>query len=149
MLVLLKQDVKGTGKAGDIVKVSDGFARNMLLPRGLAVEATDGNVRAAEKQKERQAEKARQEKEEAVKLAESLGGKELTIKAKAGEGGRLFGAITSKDISDALLDQLALEIDKKKIELDSPIKTVGTFNVILRLYQEVKGDLKVNVVGEE
>ena len=73
----------------------------------------------------------------------------MTIKAKAGEGGRLFGAITSKDISDALLDQLALEIDKKKIELDSPIKTVGTFNVILRLYQEVKGDLRVNVVGEE
>lgn len=149
MLVLLKQDVKGSGKAGDIVKVSDGYARNMLLPRGLAVEATEGNIRAAEKQKEKQAQKAAEDKAEALKLSESLTEKEITIKAKAGEGGRLFGAITSKDISDEIASQLGLEIDKKKIELESPIKTLGTFTAVLKLYSEVKGELKVNVVNEE
>lgn len=149
MLVLLKQDVKGSGKAGDIVKVSDGYARNMLFPRGLAVEATEGNIRAAEKQKEKQAERAAEEKAGALELSESLKAKEITIKAKAGEGGRLFGAITSKDISAALMEQLDLDIDKKKIELDSPIKNVGTFTAVLKLYQEIKADLKVNVVGEE
>lgn len=149
MLVLLKQDVKGTGKAGDIVKVSDGYARNMLFPRGLAVEATEGNIRAAEKQKEKQAQRAAEEKAAALELSESLKDKDITIKAKAGEGGRLFGAITSKDISDALKEQLNLDMDKKKIELDSPIKNVGTFTAVLKLYQEVKADLKVNVVGEE
>ena len=149
MLVLLKQDVKGSGKAGDIVKVSDGYARNMLFPRGLAVEATEGNIRAAEKQKEKQIQRAAEEKAAALELSESLKDKEITIKAKAGEGGRLFGAITSKDISDALKEQLDLDMDKKKIELDSPIKNVGTFNAVLKLYQEVKADLKVNVVGEE
>ena len=148
MLVLLKQDVKGSGKAGDIVKVSDGYARNMLFPRGLAVEATEGNIRAAEKQKERQAQKAAEDKEAAIALAESLKDKELKITAKAGEGGRLFGAITSKDIADAAVEQLGIEIDKKKIELNSPIKVVGTYSAILKLYQEVKGELKVNVVTE-
>lgn len=149
MLVLLKQDVKGSGKAGDIVKVSDGYARNMLFPRGLAVEATEGNIRAAEKQKERQAQKAAEDKASAIALAEDLKEKEITIKAKAGEGGRLFGAITSKDIAEAAEEQLCLEIDKKKIELDSPIKVLGTYSAVLKLYQEVKGELKVNVISEE
>ena len=148
MLVLLKQDVKGTGKAGDIVKVSDGYARNMLLPRGLAVEATDGNIRAAEKQKERQAQKAAEDKENAVALAEDLKEKSVTIKAKAGDSGRIFGAITSKDIADAATEQLGIEVDKKKIELDSPIKSIGTYSVVLKLYQEIKGELKVNVINE-
>ena len=148
MLVLLKQDVKGSGKAGDIVKVSDGYARNMLFPRGLAVEATEGNIRAAEKQKERQAQKAAEDRETAVATAESLKEKEVTISAKAGEGGRLFGAITSKDIADAVTEQLGLEIDKKKVEIDSPIKVVGSYSAVLKLYQEIKGELKVNVVAE-
>ena len=148
MLVLLKQDVKGSGKAGDIVKVSDGYARNMLLPRGLAVEATEGNIRAAEKQKERQAQKAAEDKAAAEEMAESLKEKSVTIKAKAGEGGRLFGAITSKDIADAANEQLGLEIDKKKIELDAPIKNLGTYTAVLKLYSEIKGELKVSVVEE-
>lgn len=149
MLVLLKQDVKGSGKAGEIVKVSDGYARNMLLPRGLAVEATEGNIRAAEKQKERQIQKAAEEKAAAEALAESLKEKSVTISAKAGEGGRLFGAITSKDIADAVKEQLDIEIDKKKIDLESPIKNVGTYSASLKLYSEVRGELKVLVVGEE
>ncbi|MBO4235113.1 MAG: 50S ribosomal protein L9 [Firmicutes bacterium] len=148
MLVLLKQDVKGTGKAGDIVKVSDGYARNMLLPKGLAVEATEGNIRAAEKQKERIAQKAADDKAAAQELVETLKEKSVTIKAKAGDGGRLFGAITSKDISDAAKEQLGLEIDKKKIELDAPIKSLGTYTATLKLYQEIKGELKVFVVEE-
>lgn len=149
MLVLLKQDVKGSGKAGDIVKVSDGYARNMLLPKGLAVEATDANIRAAEKQKERIAQKAAEDRAAAEELSEALKEKSITIKAKAGEGGRLFGAITSKDIAEAASAQLNLEIDKKKIELDSPIKSVGTYTAILRLYSEIKGELKISVEGEE
>ena len=148
MLVLLKQDVKGTGKAGDIVKVSDGYARNMLLPKGLAVEATEGNIRAAEKQKERIAQKAADDKAAAEELVETLKEKSVTIKAKAGEGGRLFGAITSKDIADAAQEQLGLEIDKKKIDLDAPIKSIGTYTAVLKLYSEVKGELKVSVVEE-
>ena len=149
MLVLLKQDVKGSGKAGDIVKVSDGYARNMLLPKGLAVEATDANIRAAEKQKERIAQKAAEDRAAAEELSEALKEKSITIKAKAGEGGRLFGAITSKDIAEAASAQLNLEIDKKKIELDSPIKSIGTYTAILRLYSEIKGELKISVEGEE
>ena len=149
MLVLLKQDVKGSGKAGDIVKVSDGYARNMLLPKGLAVEATDANIRAAEKQKERIAQKAAEDRAAAEELSEALKEKSITIKAKAGEGGRLFGAITSKDIAEAASAQLNLEIDKKKIELDSPIKSVGSYTAILRLYSEIKGELKISVEGEE
>ena len=149
MLVLLKQDVKGTGKAGDIVKVSDGYARNMLFPRGLAVEATEGNIRAAERQKEHQAQKAAEDKEAAIALAESLKEKTLTIKAKAGDAGRLFGAITSKDIADAATEQLGIEIDKKKIELEAPIKVIGEYSAVLKLYQEVKGELKINVVHED
>ena len=149
MLVLLKQDVKGSGKAGDIVKVSDGYARNMLLPKGLAVEATEANIRAAEKQKERIAQKAAEDRAAAEELSEALKEKSITIKAKAGEGGRLFGAITSKDIAEAASAQLNLEIDKKKIELDSPIKSVGTYTAILRLYSEIKGELKISVEGEE
>ncbi|MBQ7245337.1 MAG: 50S ribosomal protein L9 [Firmicutes bacterium] len=149
MLVLLKQDVKGSGKAGDIVKVSDGYARNMLLPKGLAVEATDANIRAAEKQKERIAQKAAEDRAAAEELSEALKEKSITIKAKAGEGGRLFGAITSKDIAEAASAQLNLEIDKKKIELDSPIKSVGTYTAILRLYSEIKGELNISVESEE
>lgn len=148
MLVLLKQDVKGSGKAGDIVKVSDGYARNMLLPKGLAVEATEGNIRAAEKQKERQAQKAAEDRAAAEALAESIKEKSIEIKTKAGEGGKLFGAITSKDVSEELQKQLGLEIDKKKIELESPIKSLGTYTAVLKLYSEVKGELKVSVVEE-
>lgn len=149
MLVLLKQNVQGTGKAGDVVKVSDGYARNMLIPRGLAVEATEGNIRAAEKQKERQIQKAAEDKENALAQADALANKEIKIAAKAGDGGRLFGAITSKDISEAAKEQLKLDIEKKKIELEAPIKNVGTYTAVLKLYQEVKAEIKVTVVPQE
>ena len=148
MIVILKQDVPGTGKAGEVVKVSDGFARNMLIPRGLALEATEGNVRSLEKQQELQRKKAAESKAHAEAQAEDLKSKKVVIKAKAGDGGRLFGAITSKDISEAIKEQLKFDIDKKKIELESPIKSVGTYSVNLKLYPEVKGSLSVEVEAE-
>ena len=148
MIVILKQDVPGTGKAGEVVKVSDGFARNMLIPKGMAMEATEGNVRSLEKQQELQRKKAADSKAHAEAQAEDLKIKKISIKAKAGDGGRLFGAITNKDVAEAINKQLGFDIDKKKIELDSPIKNVGSYEVVLRLYPEVKGTLKVEVEAE-
>ncbi|QHI72228.1 50S ribosomal protein L9 [Aminipila terrae] len=145
MIVILLKDVKGSGKAGDVVKVSDGYARNMLIPKGLAKEATEGNVRSLEKQKAIAAEKKEEEKAAAQKLADKL--KELTVSivTKGGDGGRLFGSVTSKDISEALNKQHKINIDKKKFVLDSPIKTTGEFSVDVKLYPEVTGAVKVNV----
>lgn len=145
MIVILQKDLKGTGKAGDVVKVSDGYARNMLIPRGIAKEATDGNVRNLEKQKELAAEKKAEQKAEAQAAAEKISTLEVTIKTKGGEGGRLFGSITSKDIAGALADQHKVKVDKKKIELDSPIKQTGDFSVKIRLYPEVTAELKVKI----
>ena len=148
MIVILNRDVKGTCKAGDIVKVSDGYARNMLIPKGYAKEATEGNVRNLEKQKAIAAEKKAEEKAEAQALAEKINERSVTIKTKAGEGGRIFGSITSKDIADALADQHKLTVDKKKIQLDNPIKQTGELTVDIKLYPEVMAKLKVNVTAE-
>lgn len=148
MIVILKKDIKGTGKAGDVVKVSDGYARNMLLPKGYAVEATDGNIRSLEKQKAVQAQKAADEKAAAEKLAAELAEKKVVIRTKAGEGGRLFGSITSKDIADAAEEQLGISIDKKKIQLNRTVKQTGHFDVEIKLYQGVKGTLSVDIVEE-
>ena len=148
MIVILNRDVKGTGKAVDIVKVSDGYARNMLIPKGYAKEATEGNVRNLEKQKALAAEKKAEEKAAAQALAEKINAASVTIKTKAGEGGRIFGSITSKDIADALADQKKLAVDKKKIQLDNPIKQTGEMTVDIRLYPEVMAKLKVTVTAE-
>ena len=148
MIVILNRDVKGTGKAGDIVKVSDGYARNILIPKGYAKEATEGNVRNLEKQKAIAAEKKAEEKAEAQALAEKINERSVTIKTKAGEGGRIFGSITSKDIADALADQHKLTVDKKKIQLDNPIKQTGELIVDIKLYPEVMAKLKVTVTVE-
>ena len=148
MIVILNRDVKGTGKAGDIVKVSDGYARNMLIPKGYAKEATEGNVRNLEKQKAIAAEKKAEEKAAAQALAEKINAASVTIKTKAGEGGRIFGSITSKDIADALSDQKKLTVDKKKIQLDNPIKQTGEMTVDIKLYPEVMAKLKVTVTAE-
>ncbi len=145
MIVILLKDVKGTGKAGDVVKVSDGYARNMLIPKGMAQQATEGNVRSLEKAKALQKEKFEKEKEEAEKLAQKLEELTVEIKTKGGEGGRLFGSITSKDVAEGLLEQHGMEIDKKKLLLDSPIKQTGTFIVDVKLFYEVVGHLKVNI----
>ena len=145
MIVILNRDIKGTGKAGDVVKVSDGYARNMLLPKGYATEATDGNIRNLEKQKAIAAEKKAEEKAAAQATAEKIGVLSVEIKTKAGEGGKIFGSITSKDIADALKAQHNITVDKKKIQLDSPIKQTGEITVEIKLYTEVNAKLKVVV----
>lgn len=146
MKVILNSDVKGTGKAGDVVKVSDGYARNMLIPKGLAVEATDSNIRNIEKVKAKKAEQEAADKAEAEALASKINDLTVEIKTKSGEGGRLFGSITSKDISDALLAQHKIKIDKKKIQLDTTIKQLGSFDIDIKLYYETVATLKVKVV---
>lgn len=145
MIVILNRDIKGTGKAGDVVKVSDGYARNMLLPKGYATEATDGNIRNLEKQKALAAEKKAEEKAAAQATAEKIAALSVEIKTKAGEGGKIFGSITSKDIADALKAQHNITVDKKKIQLDSPIKQTGEITVEIKLYTEVSAKLKVVV----
>lgn len=148
MIVILNKDVKGTGKAGDVVKVSDGYARNMLIPRGLATEATQGNIRHLEKQKAIAAEKKAEEKAAAKAQAENIDKISVIIKTKAGEGGRIFGSITSKDIAEALNEQHKINVDKKKIQLASPIKQTGQTEVDIKLYSEVGAKLKVVVEAE-
>ena len=148
MKVILNKDVKGTGKAGDVVTVSDGYARNMLIPRGLATEATQSNIRQLEKQKAIAAEKKAEEKAAAQELAEKLNKASIKMKIKAGEGGRIFGSITSKDIADAINIQLGMDIDRKKVKLDAPIKQVGQTDVDMRLYQDVNAKIKVIIEAE-
>ena len=148
MIVILQKDVKGTGKAGEIVKVNDGYARNMLIPRGLAKEATQGNVRSLEKQKEIQAKKDAEAKARAEELAERLTKETIVIRTKGGEGGRLFGSITSKDLEEAIKEQMGVTLDKKKIQMEGPIKTVGTHEVKAKLYAGVPGTIKVEVIAE-
>lgn len=145
MDVILLKDVKGTGKAGQIVKVSDGYARNMLFPRGLAKEATQGNVKTLERQKEAAAEKRAAQKAEAQEQAKKLEEVTLIIKAKGGDNGKLFGSITTKDIAEALEKQEKIKVDKKKIVLNNPIKTTGEKEVVVKLFEEVSAKLKVTV----
>ena len=145
MKVILNKDVKGTGKAGEVVEVSDGFARNMLLRKGLATEATDANLRTLEKQKKVAEEKRAAEKLGAEELSQKLKGLTVNVETKAGEGGKIFGSITSMDVAQALKEQHDIDIDKKKIVLDSPIKQTGSYSLKVKLYPEVQGELKVNI----
>lgn len=147
MKVIFLQDVKGQGKKGEIKEVSEGYARNYLIPKGLVQIATPGATKSMEQMNAALAKKKEREKQEAIELAAKLAEMTVVIKAKAGEGGRLFGAITSKQIAEAL-EKMNVKIDKKKIELDEPIRTLGVTKVPLRLYPEVKGTLSVHVVEE-
>ena len=145
MIVILLKDVKGKGKAGDVVKVNDGYARNMLLPRGLAQEATEGNIRNLEKQKAIAAEKRAAEEAKAREDKAKLEEITLEIKSKGGDSGKLFGSITSKDIADAIEAQEGIRIDKKKIEMPSTIKAAGESTVTIKLFTNVSAELKVHV----
>lgn len=149
MEVILKKDVKGTGKAGDIVKVSDGFARNRLIPSGDAVEATEANKKMMERQNAKRLEQLAQEKADAEALAIKLSKDQIILKTKVGEGGRLFGSITSMDIADAIKEQTGEEIDKRKVELDKPIKETGVFDVEIKLFTDVSAKVEVKVEGSK
>lgn len=147
MKVIFLKDVKGQGKKGEIKNVSDGYANNFLIPRGLAEPANASNVKQLEQQKMAEARNKQKEKEQAQALAGKLEQTELVLKAKAGEGGRLFGAITSKHIADEL-KKLKVDIDRRKIELDEPIRSLGVARVPIKLHPDVKATLKVQVVEE-
>ena len=148
MKVILQQDVRGQGKKGQLVEVSDGYARNFLLPKKLAVPATAENVNTMKQQeKARQAQMAA-EKAGAQALAEKLKSIQVKLTAKAGEGGRLFGAVTSKEIAEALSAQHGLNIAKTKLVLDEPIKSCGGYQIKAKLGYEIMGTVKVMVVEE-
>ena len=141
MKVILLEDVKSLGKKGQIVNVSDGYARNMILPKKLGVEATSKNLNDLKLRKANE-EKVAQENLDAAK-AEELSTKEVILTLKVGEGGRTFGSVSSKEISEAAKKQLNLDIDKKKLQLENPIRNLGVTNVPVRLHPKVTGSLKV------
>lgn len=149
MEVILKKDVKGTGKAGDIVKVSDGFARNRLIPSGDAVEATEANKRMVARQNAKREEQLAQERADAEALAARLAKKQIVIKTKVGEGGKLFGSITSMDIAEAIKEQTGEDLDKRKVVLDKPIKETGVSEVEVKLFSDVSARVEVKVEGSK
>lgn len=147
MQIILLQDVKSLGKKGDVVKVSDGYARNMILPKKLGVEATGKNLNDLKLQNQHAAKLAREQLEKAQQLAKDLEDKIVEVKMKAGEGGRTFGSVSTKEISAAVKEQLKLDIDKKKMILEDPIKALGTYEVTVKLHTKVTGKLRVKVSG--
>ena len=149
MKVILQQDVRGQGKKGQMVEVSDGYARNFLLPRKLAVLATAENVNTMKQQEKARKAQEAAEKAQAEATAKQLEGLMVKITAKAGEGGRLFGAVTAKEISEALAEQHGLNVAKTKIVLEEPIKACGTYQLKCKLGYEVTGTVNVIVTEEK
>ena len=149
MKVILTQDVKGQGKKGDLINVSDGYARNFLFPKGLAKEASKQAMNELEGKRGAEQYHRNVEEEKARNIAERM--KEITVmlEAKAGAGGKLFGSITSKDVAEALKAQFKIDIDKRKIELKDGIKTCGTTEVPVRLYAGITGTFKVSVTEQK
>ena len=146
MKVIFHEDVKGQGKKGELKEGSDGYARNYLLPRKLASEATADNINARKLKEKAKAAQIAKEKAQAEENAKKLGGVQVIIKAKAGNAGKLFGAVTSQEISDALKAQFDIDIEKNKIVQAEPIKTFGSFSVKAKLGYEVSGTINVLVV---
>lgn len=147
MKVILKSDVKGVGKKGEVKEVATGYAVNFLLKKNLAVEATPANLKALQREQEAAKKEAEQKLRQAQELAAQLEKESIQLKAKAGEGGRLFGAITNKQIAD-LLKEKNYPIDKRKIVLDEPIRTLGVHPVVVKLHPEVTATVKIHVVEE-
>ncbi len=148
MKVILLQEVKNLGGAGEIKEVTDGYARNFLIPRGLAEEATKGRVKENEEKRLKVQRRKDRELGEAEKLKDKLQGKAIRIKARAGGADRLFGAVTSREIADVLQQELGLTIDKKKIDLSQPIKQLGEYKVKIKIYPSIQTEIKVIVVAE-
>ncbi|WP_054025739.1 50S ribosomal protein L9 [Bacillus sp. FJAT-28004] len=147
MKVIFLQDVKGQGKKGQVKDLSEGYVRNFLLPQGLAKLASDGNLKTLEVQHASEQKRKDKEKQDAQELGKKLEEMTIVIKTKAGEGGRLFGAITSKQIGEALAAQ-GIKVDKRKIELEDPIRTLGVTQVVVKLHPEVKAKLSVQASEE-
>ncbi len=145
MKIILLQDVKSLGKKGQIVDVSDGYARNFILPKKLGLEANNKNLNDLKLQKESEARKAKEQLEAAEKFARDMETKEVIVHLKAGEGGKVFGSVSTKEIAQAAKSQCGMEIDKKKIQLAEPIKSFGVYEVAVKLHPQVSGKLKVKV----
>ena len=147
MKVILTQDIKGVGKKDEIINANDGYARNFLLPRKMAVEANSQNMSLLRGRKDSASFKKQQEKENALKLQEKLLKIMLSVKVKAGGNGKIFGSITSKEIANELKNQYNIDIDKKKILLKDPIKEIGVFNIEIKLYEGIIGKLKIDIIA--
>lgn len=145
MKVILQQDIKGKGKKGQMIEVSDGYARNYMLPRKLAVEATADNVNTMRMTDKAQQEKRQKEREEAFAISKRMEELVVTVRAKGGGAGRLFGSVTTQEIADALKSQTGISLDKRKIVLDEQIKTVGDYKVRCKLGYEINAELKIKV----
>ena len=145
MKVILTQDIKSLGKKGDVVQVAEGYARNYLLPKGLANEASPANLKNLARENARLEAKKKKELEKAKEIAQNLEGAVINISAKVGEGGRLFGSVTSKEIADHIKNQFDLEIDRRKMELKENIKSLGIYDVMIKLHPEVQVKVKINV----
>ncbi|AHF11159.1 MULTISPECIES: 50S ribosomal protein L9 [Dehalobacter] len=148
MKVILKEDVKALGKKGKVCEVSDGYARNFLIPRGLAVEATQGNVQdLVHKQKQEELRKQK-EKQAALDLSQRIENMDIIVKVKVGEKGRLFGSVTNKEIAEVLEKEYQLKLDKRKIEVKEPIKGLGEYQVTVKLHFEVTANLKIKIEAQ-
>lgn len=145
MKVILTQDVKNLGRKGDIKEVADGYARNFLLPKGLAVEATYGKIKETEEKKKSMEKQKKKELEQAEDIKAKLHGKSLNIKVKVGESNKLFGAVTPKEIAEVIAKDLGINIDKKKIEIAEPIKHLGEYEVKIKIYPGVQAEIKLIV----
>jgi large subunit ribosomal protein L9 len=148
MKVILLQDVKNLGKKGELLEVAEGYARNFLLPKKLVAHATADTLNQMQQQKKTVDDRQKRLLEEARLLAAQLGKIEVKVKAKAGEGGKLFGAVTTKDITDAAKSQYNLELDRRKMEITEPIKNLGQTSVVMKLHPEVTAEIQVQVIGE-
>ena len=148
MKVILLDNIKGVGKKDEIINASDGYARNYLFPKKLAVEATKENLGKLESKNEANKFKKQNEKNDAIEVANKLKELVLTIKVKAGENGKIFGGVTSKEISENLKEQYKIEIDKKNIEVKETIKNIGRFTINIKLYEGVNAKLTVNIIAE-
>ena len=148
MKVILLDNIKGVGKKDEIINASDGYARNFLFPKKLAVEANNENMSKLKAKKQSEQYKKDVNKENAEKIAKKLDDITLTFKVKAGENGKIFGGVTSKEISEELKKQYKIDIDKKKIILNENIKNLGSFDISMKLFEGVTGKLKVKVISE-
>ena len=148
MKVILKADIKGVGKKDQVINASDGYARNFLFPKDLAVEANTENMSKLKAKQASNAFKKSQEKEEAEKLAEKISKILLKIKVKSGANGKIFGGVSSKEIAENLETEYNIKVDKKKIDLKEAIKTLGTFTIEIKLFEGVVGKLKIDIISE-
>ena len=148
MKIVLREDVDTLGRKGDLVEVADGYARNYLVPRGIAMKATKGVVAQAESMRRSREVKETRDRDAAQAIAAQLGSKALEVKARAGEGGKLFGSVTTADIADAIQAQTGIEIDRRKVDLAEPIRELGDADITVKLHTDVSVAVVVHVVAE-